>query len=49
MDWFRILSHYPQDEVLKKLEQELLYPGVLLKSWDDYRRYGAQKRLEAKP
>jgi MoxR-like ATPase len=49
MDWFRVLSHYPQDEVLKKLEQELLYPGVLLKSWDDYRRYGAQKRLEAKP
>jgi MoxR-like ATPase len=49
MDWFRILSHYPQDEVLKKLEKELLYPGVLLKSWDDYRRYGAQKRLEAKP
>ena len=43
MDWFRILSHYPQDEVLKKLEKELLYPGVLLKSWDDYRRYGAQK------
>jgi MoxR-like ATPase len=43
MDWFRVLSHYPQDEVLKKLEQELLYPGVLLKSWDDYRRYGSQK------
>ena len=43
MDWFRVLSHYPQDEVLKKLEQELLYPGVLLKNWDDYRRYGSQK------
>ena len=43
MDWFRVLSHYPQDEVLKNLEQELLYPGVLLKSWDDYRRYGSQK------
>lgn len=40
MDWFRVLNHYPQDEVLKKLEKELLYPGVLLKSWDDYRRYG---------
>jgi MoxR-like ATPase len=49
MDWFRVLSHYPQDEVLKKLEKELLYPGVLLKSWDDYRRYGAHKGLEAKP
>ncbi len=43
MDWFRVLSHYPQDEVLKKLKKELLYPGVLLKSWDDYRRYGSQK------
>jgi MoxR-like ATPase len=49
MDWFRVLTHYPQDEVLKKLEQELLYPGVLLKSWDDYRRYGARNRLETKP
>ncbi|MEW6496165.1 MAG: MoxR family ATPase [Cyanobacteriota bacterium] len=44
MDWMRVLSHYPQDEVMKKLEKELLYPGVLLKSWDDYRRYGAQKQ-----
>jgi MoxR-like ATPase len=43
MDWFRVVSHYPQDEVLKKLEKELLYPGVLLKSWDDYRRYGSKK------
>lgn len=43
MDWMRVLSHYKQDEVLQKLEKELLYPGVLLKSWDDYRRYGAQK------
>lgn len=48
MDWFRVLSHYPQDEVLKKLEKELLYPGVLLKSWDDYHRYGARKPSEAK-
>ncbi len=49
MDWFRVLSHYPQDEVLKKLEKELLYPGVLLKNWDDYRRYGTHKGVEAKP
>ena len=39
MDWVRVLSHYPEDEVLAKLQQDLLYPGVLLKSWDDYRRY----------
>ncbi len=42
MDWFRVLSHYEQDEVLEKLEKELLYPGVLLKNWDDYRRYVGQ-------
>jgi MoxR-like ATPase len=40
MDWFRVLRHYPEDEVLSKLKKGLLYPGVLLKSWDDYRRYG---------
>lgn len=44
MDWFRVLSHYEQDEVLEKLEKELLYPGVLLKNWDDYRRYVGQLR-----
>jgi MoxR-like ATPase len=42
MDWFRVLSHYQQDKVLEKLEKELLYPGVLLKNWDDYRRYVGQ-------
>lgn len=43
MDWVRILSHHPDDEILTKLKTELLYPGVLLKSWDDYRRYTTQK------
>ena len=42
MDWVRILRHYDSDEILGKLKTELLYPGVLLKSWDDYRRYGDQ-------
>ena len=42
MDWVRVLSHYEEDEVLAKLKEELLHPGVLLKSWDDYRRYGGQ-------
>jgi len=37
MDWFRVLRHYLEDEVLSKLAKELLYPGVLLKNWDDYR------------
>jgi MoxR-like ATPase len=39
MDWVKILSHYDADQILSKLKTELLYPGVLLKSWDDYRRY----------
>jgi MoxR-like ATPase len=44
MDWVRILRHHEDDEILAKLKTELLYPGVLLKSWDDYRRYGEQVR-----
>lgn len=43
MDWVHALvhlsRHYPEDEILRRLKEELLYPGVLLKSWDDYRRY----------
>lgn len=39
IDWFRVLQRYPQDEVLSKLDKTLLYPGVLLKSWDDHIRY----------
>lgn len=46
MDWFRVLKHYPQDEVLARLDKELLYPGVLLKSWDDYRVYKERMRSE---
>ena len=42
MDWVRILNHYEDDELLSKLKEELLYPGVLLKTWDDYRLYGEQ-------
>jgi hypothetical protein len=44
MDWFRILRHYPEDRVLDELGKKLLYPGVLLKSWDDYNRYAKQRR-----
>ncbi|WP_414570150.1 AAA family ATPase [Nostoc sp. CCY 9925] len=47
MDWVRILSHHQDDEILSKLKTELLYPGVLLKSWDDYRRYGEQMRTQS--
>ncbi|NEQ66993.1 MAG: MoxR family ATPase [Symploca sp. SIO2D2] len=39
MDWFKVLSRYPQDEILAKLEGKLPYPWVLLKSWEHHRRY----------
>ena len=42
IDWFNILRRYPEDEVLRKLEGKLPYPGLLLKSWDDHRRYLAR-------
>lgn len=42
IDWFNILRRYPQDEILTKLDGKLPYPGVLLKSWDDHRRYLAR-------
>lgn len=42
IDWFNILRRHPQDEVLQKLDGKLPYPGLLLKSWDDHRRYLAR-------
>lgn len=49
LDWFRVLSHYPDDEVLGKIRQDLLYPGVLLKNWDDYRNYPKLLHREPPP
>jgi len=42
IDWFNILRSHPEDEILEKLAGKLPYPGVLLKSWDDHRRYLAR-------
>jgi MoxR-like ATPase len=42
IDWFDILRRHPEDEALKKLAGKLPYPGLLLKSWDDHRRYLAR-------
>ena len=39
IDWFRLLSRYPDDEALSKLDGKLPYLGVLLKSWEDHARY----------
>jgi len=49
MDWFRVLRHYLEDEVLSKLAKELLYPGVLLKNWDDYRVDAERMRSKDSP
>jgi len=46
LDWFRVLEHYPQDEVLAGLQREMLFPGILLKSWEDYRQFASQWRKE---
>ncbi len=39
IDWFAVLSRYPEDETLTQLKGQLPYPEVLLKSWEDHRRY----------
>ena len=39
IDWFEVLQSYPADEVMAKLGGKLPYLGVLLKNWDDHRRY----------
>ena len=44
LDWFRVLCHR-EDEVLTRLARELLFPGVLLKSWEDYRVYTERLRV----
>ncbi|MEP0885172.1 MoxR family ATPase [Trichocoleus sp. ST-U3] len=39
LDWFAVLHQFPTDEVLKQLEEELPFPEVLLKKWEDHLRY----------
>ena len=39
IDWFNILRRYPEDEVLAQLNNQIPFPEVLLKSWEDHRRY----------
>jgi MoxR-like ATPase len=43
LDWMRVLlRHYTPDSVPRALEAgRLLYPSVLLKSWDDQQRFAA--------
>ena len=48
LDWIKALTDEKNlnDLVVSRLGQELLYPGVLLKNWDDYRVY--TKRMRSK-
>lgn len=39
LDWYRMLYRYGEAEAFKKLEEDLPFPGVLLKSWNDHLRY----------
>jgi MoxR-like ATPase len=39
IDWFRVFRHYQVLEDMDRFYQKLLYPGVLLKSWEDYQQY----------
>ncbi|BAY43399.1 hypothetical protein SAMD00079811_09790 [Scytonema sp. HK-05] len=39
IDWLRVLGRYPQDDILAKLDGKIPFAGVLLKNWDDHKRY----------
>lgn len=44
IDWFNVLRKYHADEILEKLSEKLLYPGVLIKNWEDYSRYAGSEK-----
>jgi hypothetical protein len=47
LDWFKVLRHYhPDDKILDELSEKLLYPGVLIKNWEDYQRDVLSSRSE---
>ncbi len=39
LDWFAVLRQHPEDEILAELKGQLLFPEVMLKSWEDHLRY----------
>lgn len=39
IDWFSVLANYGEDNILGKLDGKIPFPEVLLKSWDDHRRF----------
>ena len=46
LDWFAVLSQFPEDEILKQLQGTLPFPEVLLKKWDDHLRFLSMKDEE---
>lgn len=45
IDWFDMLSRIPPDTALAQFQGRLPFPSVLLKSWDDHRRFIARAEL----
>lgn len=39
IDWFTILNRYPEDKALERLKGVLPFHSLLLKNWDDHRRF----------
>jgi len=39
LDWFAVLSQFPEHEALAQLKEKLPFPEVLLKKWQDHLRY----------
>jgi hypothetical protein len=39
LDWFAVLCREPVETVLAELPRRLLFPQVLLKSWEDHMKY----------
>ncbi|MEM9215626.1 MAG: MoxR family ATPase [Cyanobacteria bacterium P01_F01_bin.150] len=39
IDWVNILRRHPEDKILAQLNGKIPFAGVLLKSWEDHRRY----------
>jgi MoxR-like ATPase len=44
IDWARALRNYKDYMDMDRFYQKLLYPGVLLKSWEDYQQYSVQMK-----
>jgi len=43
IDWAKVLKQFPSDEILAKLDGKIPYSEVLVKRWEDHRRFIATK------